>query len=73
LPARDDVMAYVRKINERRLLIVLNLSARAESFSISDLQCRGSLLFTTHLDRSREELADNLELRADEGAVIELR
>jgi alpha-glucosidase len=72
LPARDDVMAYVRKINERRLLIVLNLSAKAQSFSMSDLQCRGSLLLTTHLDRGREELADKLELRAAEGAVIEL-
>jgi alpha-glucosidase len=73
LPASDDLMAYVRKWNERRLLIVLNLSARAQSFSIAELQCHGSLLLTTHLDRGREELADKLELRADEGAVIELR
>ena len=73
LPAGGDLMAYVRKVNERRLLIVLNLSAKAQSFSIAELQCRGSLLFTTHLDRSREELPDKLELRADEGAVIELR
>ena len=73
LPAGGDLMAYVRKVNERRLLIVLNLSAKAQSFSIAELQCHGSLLLTTHLDRSREELADKLELRADEGAVIELR
>jgi alpha-glucosidase len=73
LPASDDLMAYVRKWNERRLLIVLNLSARAQSFSIAELQCRGSLLLTTRLDRNREELQDKLELRADEGAVIELR
>ena len=73
LPASDDLMAYVRKWNERRLLIVLNSSARAQSFSIAELQCHGSLLLTTHLDRGREELADKLELRADEGAIIELR
>jgi alpha-glucosidase len=73
LPAGDDLMAYVRKANERRLLIVLNLSAKAQSFSISDLQCRGSLLLTTHLDRGREELPDKLELRGDEGTIIELR
>jgi alpha-glucosidase len=73
LPAGGDLMAYVRKWNECRLLIVLNLSARAQSFSIAELQCHGSLLLTTHLDRGREELAGKLELRADEGAVIELR
>jgi alpha-glucosidase len=72
LPASGDLMAYVRKLSERRLLIVLNLSARAQSFSLSELQCRGSLLFTTDLDRSREELLDKLELRPDEGLIIEL-
>jgi alpha-glucosidase len=73
LPAGGDLMAYVRKANERRLLIVLNLSAGAQSFSIADLQCRGSVLLTTHLDRHREKLLDKLDLRADEGAIIELR
>jgi alpha-glucosidase len=73
LPAGEDLMAYVRKANERRLLIVLNLSARAQSLDISDLQCRSSLLLTTQLDRGREELPDKLELRGDEGAIIELR
>jgi len=51
---------------------VLNLSAKPQSFSISDLQCRGSLLLSTHLDRSREVLRDKLDLRGDEGAIIEL-
>jgi alpha-glucosidase len=72
LPTGEDLMAYVRKANERRLLIVLNLSARAQSFSVAALQCGGSLLLTTYLDRNREELTDKLELRADEGAIIEL-
>jgi alpha-glucosidase len=72
LPADGDLMAYVRKLNQRRLLIVLNFGAKAQSFSIADLQCRGSLLLTTHLDRSREELSEKLDLRANEGAIVEL-
>jgi alpha-glucosidase len=72
LPGDDDLMAYVRKTDERRLLIVLNLGPKPKSFTISDLQCRGSLLLSTYLDRSREVLADKLALRADEGAIIEL-
>ena len=66
LPAPGDLMAYIRKTDQRRLLVVLNLGAQAQSFSISDLQCRGSLLLSTHLDRSRSA-GDKLDLRGDEG------
>ena len=72
LPLDDELMAYIRKTDERRLLVVLNLGAQPKWFSISDLQCRGSLLLSTHLDRSREALQDKLALRPDEGAIIEL-
>jgi alpha-glucosidase len=72
LPGDDDLMAYIRKINKRRLLVVLNFGPKTKSFSISDLQCRGSLLLSTYLDRSREPLPEKFLLRADEGAIIEL-
>ncbi len=72
LPGDDDLMAYIRKTDERRLLVVLNLGPKTKSFSISDLQCRGFLLLSTHLDRGREVLQDEIVLRADEGAIIEL-
>jgi alpha-glucosidase len=72
LPAPGDLMAFIRKTDQRRLLVVLNLGATPQNFSISDLQCRGSLLLSTHLDRSREVLRDKLDLRGDEGAIIEL-
>jgi alpha-glucosidase len=72
LPGHGDLMAYVRKVDERRLLIVLNLGAEAHSFNLSELQCRAAVLLSTHLDRHRRELADTLELRADEGIIVEL-
>jgi alpha-glucosidase len=72
VPADDDLMAYVRKAGDRRLLIVLNLGAKIQSFSISDLQCRASLLFSTYLDRTQEKLEDKVELRGDKGVIIEL-
>ena len=72
LPGDDDLMAYVRRTDKRRLLVVLNLCPKPKSFSISDLQCRGALLLSTYLDRSRELLEDKLALRPDEGAIIEL-
>jgi alpha-glucosidase len=72
LPADDDLMAYVRKIDARRLLVVLNFSPKTKSFSLSALGCRGSLLLSTYLDRGREELQDTIALRADEGTISEL-
>jgi alpha-glucosidase len=72
LPAPGDLMAFIRKTDQRRLLVVLNLGATPQNFSISDLQCRGALLLSTHLDRSREVLRNKLDLRGDEGAIIEL-
>ena len=72
LPALGNIMAYIRKTDQRRLLVVLNLGDKPQTFSIADLQCRGSLLLSTYLDRSREALRDKLDLRGDEGAIIEL-
>jgi alpha-glucosidase len=72
LPADNDLIAYVRKTDERRLLVVLNLGAKARRFSMTELQCRAAVLLSTHLDRSRAELRDQLELRGDEGVIIEL-
>jgi alpha-glucosidase len=73
LPADDDLIAYVRKAGERRLLVVLNLGSEARSFNLSDLEARASLLLSTHLDRDQEYSRADLQLRADEGVIVELR
>jgi alpha-glucosidase len=72
LPAGDDLMAYVRKAGDRRLLIVLNFSAQSRPFNLDDLQARTLLLLSTSLDREREELAGEILLRGNEGLIIEL-
>jgi alpha-glucosidase len=72
LPTKNDLMAYVRKTEERRLLIVLNLGAHARTFDMADLRSRGRLLLSTHLDRGPKVSANALRLRADEGVIIEL-
>ena len=72
LPAGDDLMAYLRKAGDRRLLIVLNFGAQPRRFNLDDLQSRATLLLSTHLDRERQQLGDEISLRGDEGVVIEL-
>ncbi|HSK29898.1 MAG TPA: alpha-amylase family glycosyl hydrolase [Candidatus Limnocylindria bacterium] len=73
LPAGDDLMAYMRKTGERRLLIVLNFGGQPRGFDLADLQAQPSLLLSTHLDREPQELGDEIFLRGNEGVVIELR
>jgi alpha-glucosidase len=73
MPAADDLMAYVRKMDDRRLLVVLNFSAQARRFNIDDMQARAALLLSTELDREREELREQVLLRGNEGVIIELQ
>lgn len=72
LPTKNDLMAYVRKTEERRLLIVLNLGASSRTFNMAELRSRGRPLLSTHLDRKPEIFVDALRLRADEGVIVEL-
>jgi len=72
LPSGDDLMAYMRKAGERRLLIVLNFGSQGRSFDLAGLQAQAVLLLSTHLDRAREALGNELRLRADEGVIAEL-
>jgi alpha-glucosidase len=65
-------MAYMRKTGERRLLIVLNFSAAARRFNLGELQAGASLLLSTYLDRAGEKLDEELQLRGDEGVIVEL-
>ena len=73
LPVIDGVMAYVRKAGERRLLIVLNFVPQARNFDLRTLDAQAVLLLSTHLDRSQEQLGDEIQLRSDEGVIVELR
>jgi alpha-glucosidase len=72
LPSDNDLIAYVRKAEERRLLVVLNLSCAPRTFAMADLRSRARLLLSSHLDRDREEISDELSLRGDEGIIVEL-
>src|SRR5215510_9191000 len=73
LPAGEDLIAYLRKIDERRLLIVLNLGARERRFNLRELEAQAWLLLSTYLDQKHEKLGNELRLRGDEGVIVELR
>ncbi|WP_164104370.1 alpha-amylase family glycosyl hydrolase [Candidatus Laterigemmans baculatus] len=70
LPTEGDVLAYVRREADHRFIIVLNLGsepARVEP----PLEICGSIALSTHLDREGEKVQGWIELRADEGVIID--
>ena len=72
LPSGDDVVAYMRKAGDRRLLIALNFGVQPRGFNVADLQSRGVLLLSTHLDRQNEECSEEMTLRGNEGVIVEI-
>ena len=72
VPSGDDLMAYMRKADGRRLLIVLNFGAQPQSFNVAELQARASVLLSTYLDRAQDSLDDELALRGHEGVIVAL-
>ena len=72
LPAGSDLVAYMRKTEERRLLIVLNLGPQKRRFDLGELEAQAALLLSTYLDRAQAKLGDEVELRPDEGVIVEL-
>ena len=65
-----SVLAYERIHGAQRLLVLLNLGHQPERVALPPR--RGVLLLSTHLDRAQGAIAEHLELRADEGVVVEL-
>jgi alpha-glucosidase len=72
IAATGDLLAYIRRAQEGRLLIVLNLGNQACGLSWDALGLSGRLLLSTHLDRQDEMFTDHVELRANEGVIAEL-
>jgi alpha-glucosidase len=72
IPAQGDILAYRRQFEgARRYLIVLNLASEAAVFHDPHNHA-GKVAVSTHLDRAGEPVAGQVDLRADEGLVIEL-
>ena len=66
-------MVYLRSADGRRLMIALNMTDEPHVILLRHRLRGGRILLNTHLDRAGEEVADELDLRADEGMIVELR
>lgn len=66
-----DCFVYTRQSGKQRLLIALNFSANEQRIQLPELG-NGHILLSTHLDRGEALELASLDLRGDEGCIIEI-
>jgi alpha-glucosidase len=73
VPSAGDVLAYRRQHDDsRRYLVALNLAGENTTFHSLGIPHPSTIELSTHLDREKELITDTIELRANEGVIIEL-
>ena len=72
LGVQGATFIYLRELEHRRLLVALNMSDEPHALLLQPPLGAGRILVSTQLDRDGEEVGDELDLRADEGVILEL-
>jgi alpha-glucosidase len=73
VPTSGDVLAYRRRYHDARsYLIVLNFASTATTFQSSAVPQLGTIELSTYMDREKESVRSVLELRPNEGVIVEL-
>jgi alpha-glucosidase len=69
--ARGDLLVFRRESERERLLIALNLGSSPEAADFTD-DLAGVVLLSSHLDRDGEAIRGRIDLRPNEGVVIDV-
>ncbi|MBV8186939.1 MAG: DUF3459 domain-containing protein [Alphaproteobacteria bacterium] len=72
IAASGDLLLFVRERERERLLVALNLGDEPLEVSLTNGRLAGTLLLSTAGDRVAEKVTGSLDLRGDEGAIVEL-
>jgi len=72
IPADGEVLAFVRETGEERILVALNMGAEPASVDLPADSKPGRLLLSSLCDRENERVAGTLQLRGNEGIIVEL-
>jgi hypothetical protein len=71
LPADANVLAYERRWEEQRFIILLELESRPGTVELGR-GVGGRVELSTHGDRTEEPVSARIALRPDEGLVIKV-
>lgn len=70
--AVGDLVAYLRQGEGEGLLVALNLGGNPLSATLPEAVGGGRLLLSTFCDRAGEQVGDTIDLRPNEGIVVQL-
>jgi alpha-glucosidase len=73
LCVQGGAFVYLRVAGARRLMIALNMTGEPHVILLQRPLREGRVMLSTHLDRAEEPVGNELDLRADEGVIVELR
>ncbi len=69
---RGDVLTFRRHHGDRTLLVALNMDDEPKAVVLEGFDERGRIVLSTHLDRSGEAVDGELDLRPDEGVIVDV-
>ena len=69
---RGDLLLFARELGNERTLVALNMGSEPTSVAFDSGGLAGRLVVSSFGDRDGEPINGRIDLRADEGAVIEL-
>jgi alpha-glucosidase len=72
VPAEGNVIAYIRELGMRKILIALNLGASTETFTTTKFPLKGKILLDTNLKKAGTFIQSPLQLEGNEGLIIDL-
>ena len=72
MPASENLIAYIRQNDQQRFLILLNLSPWPERYPLGSLCRHARLRLSTFLDRTDTQCEEWIEIRGDEGLILEV-
>ena len=70
LPARGDLLLFIRELRDARVLIALNMGAQRIVVTLAEEGFSGRVLLSSFGDREKEELAGRIQLRGNEGLIV---
>ena len=72
LAAEGDLLLFLREGAGERLLVALNLGGQPGAAELGGGSLRGRILMSTECDRTGEPVEGRIDLRANEGLIIEV-
>jgi alpha-glucosidase len=70
--ASGDLLLFVRERGRERMFVALNMGAQPVSADFQSGTLSGQLLLSSEGDREGEQVTGSIDLRGDEGVVINL-